>query len=112
MNQTYGFVSAGANQAFSALSLLKNDGAKRYNKSAIQNLKLCFDTLIDQIGGQTVFFKFSNNAGLTDIKKLGHISGGAALSLGSLEHLFFQSCQNVCQVVDTSFLWVCLTPLI
>ena len=106
MNQPYSFAGLVKIMLSFALLLLKNDGAKQYNKSAIppgrrplwhlrargQNLKLWFDTLIDQIGGQTVFFEFSNNAGLTDIEKLGHISGGAALSLGSFEHLFFQSC--------------------
>ena len=59
-----------------------------------------------------MFFKFSNNAGLTDIKKLGHVSGGTALSLRSFKHLFFQSRDDVRQVVDSFFLWGCPAPLL
>ena len=65
MNQTYGSVWAGENHSFFRIVALKNDRARRYNKSAIppgrrplwhlrargQNLKLLFDPFIDQIGG-------------------------------------------------------------
>ena len=71
-----------------------------------------FDSFVDQIRGYAMLLELSNNAGLADIKELGHLSGGSTLPLGGFEHLLFQRGKDICQIIDSPFLLGGLAPLV